>query len=329
MANASRIDVIKGHLRDLLNPRLLMKVHDIRFPWPKASKLDWQQVVDSLWNDDAERDRALYQIRFPIWTEMSKMPLNMLQQIDLPQLLLDRQSQDFPAQCVALVYILDQTRNCFRGTAIRYTNSFFDLLAEKAAATLFDDQNGGNGTPSRDSPFAKEAWLSRGWSFDDYTARMDWIWAALIHSELYMSKYRALNHGFISYFRAEIEEYSGKKDPCAQTQPEDERDLTLLQAITNGDPPSWQSLGGRDLDIADYAFWLLRMNTAHLAIVDQFGRYPYNNDQLGRDFETQEELDWMQENYPKGRVPEPLRGLIRKEIEEGIWSPLKGRADWL
>ena len=322
MANETSNLPIEDQLRELLSPELLLKVHSIRFPWPKDSKLYWQGVVDNLWKNNPETDRALYKVLFPVWKAMSEMPLDELLRIDLHHLLLDREGPNYPEQCTALVYLLDQTRMFFRSTDIRYTNCFFDPLAERTAASMFDDQSGGNGVPSSKSPFSKESWLARGWSFDHYAARMDWIWAALEHSELYMSKYRALTQGFTLLFRAEVETYSGEKDPYAETQVEDEKDIELLNELSKSEGPSKEKLG-RDLRISDYIFPMLRMNTAHHPIIDRFGRYPYNNDQMGRDH-TDAELEWMAKGRENQRVPEPLRGMIRKDVDQGTWTPLKG-----
>lgn len=331
------IPSLETQLRAILPPALLLQVHNIRFPWPKASTLTWRAVTDNFWEHDPEIHRTLYKLLFPIWLAMSKMSLDELLRLDLAQILLDRSSTDYEPQCVGLVYLLDQTRPFFRGADMRYVHSFFDPLAARTAFMLYESnnsrQNSGQsdstdiGIPSPSSPFCSSSWLARGWTFEDYAVRVDWLWVPLIHSELHLSSppYRTLQEGFRRYFRSELEAHCGRSDPFAVTQAKDEGDLGLLARMTSGNDekdPSKAKLG-RELDVADYMFWTIRMNTAHFPIIDRFGRYPYQNDQMGREFQ-EGEADWMAEVYPRSRLPEAWREAIRKDVVAGRWTELKG-----
>jgi hypothetical protein len=130
-----------------------------------------------------------------------------------------------------------------------------------------------------------------------------------------------MNKGFLLYLRSEVERYSGKRDPYARSQEEDEKDLLLFSHINASDAPSKEGRG-RDLDITDYVFWILRMMTAHFPIVDRFGRYPYNNDLVGRDWAAGE-LEWL-ESTGSPHLPENLKKSIREDVEDGTWTPFKG-----
>ncbi|KAH8916148.1 hypothetical protein BT69DRAFT_1288029 [Atractiella rhizophila] len=299
------IAAVKSQLRTVLNPALLVQIHNERFPFPKGAALSWTSVCQNFWDAlHPTQDATLYALRKPIWLALASYPLDILLQIDFRDFL-DPKRETYLEEVVALIYILDQTRGQFKGVNVRYTNSFFDILAEKTAAKLFDDVSptGKEGVPAPDSPFNKEAWLKRGWTFEEYVVRMDWIWAPLIHSEKYMSEYRSLNKSLLVRYRKE-----------------EEKDLYLWKIINSSDPPSKENQG-RELGMADYAWPMLRMMTAHFSIIDTFGRYPYDSDLRGRDL-TDEEKVWM-EKAGYGRMPDEMRQRIRKDVDAGVWSPLE------
>ncbi|KAL9621413.1 MAG: hypothetical protein Q9160_004173 [Pyrenula sp. 1 TL-2023] len=318
---------LETQLQSLLTPSLLLQIHNIRFPYPKSSPINWPTVVNNLWSPDPSISRTLYQLCFPVWRAMAHMPFEPLLSLSLPALLLSPSSPDYLPHCLGLIYLLDASRSSFRGPDMRYAHFLFDPLAESTAAALFaeDPTAPARGTPSPTSPFSPHAWLCRGWSFAHYAARVDWLWAPLIHSEKYMSPpHRALNKGFILHLRSLVEAESGVSDPHAATQLADEADLFLLPRITGGEiPPPTASNLGREPGMPDYVFWMLRMNTAHFAIVERWGRYPYQNDQMGRLFGDEEEK-WMEKAYPRGRLPEAWREEIRRDFVAGVWREWRG-----
>ena len=323
---------LKDQLRELLKPSLLLKVHNLVFPFPKASQLDWQVAFDNNWAPKLDRLKTLYELLFPVWLAMSKMPLDELKKMSMLEFLPEHTASDYLEQCSGLVWILDQQRIYFTGTDVRYTRSFFDPLAEKLASELFDEQGAESGVPSASSPFHKEVWLAKGWTFEDYVVRVIWIWTPLIHSERFMHERWTTNKAFIDSLCSEVESYSNRLDPHRRTEAEDEKDLLLFSDMLKGADgkgrPTKETLG-RDLEMSDCLFWILRILLAHWPIIHRFGRYPYSNDQMGRDF-AQGELEWIESTGFSGfqRIPENDRKLIRQDVENGTWTSFKGNTDF-
>ncbi|CAF9913371.1 MAG: hypothetical protein GOMPHAMPRED_007876 [Gomphillus americanus] len=276
-----------------LTPELLTRVHNTIYPWPRADKLDWKRVINR------EFDNAsLFKLLIPVWKNLSQKPLSLpMPPADAP---------DYLEQCCGLIFIIDQTRTFFQDTDVRYTRAFFDPACEKLALELLNSDH---------SPYRKETWISRGWSFEDFIARVITLWAPLIHSENLMANHWDTNKEILLYLRQEIEAYTGEKDPHAATQDEDERDLNLFSAMVSSGPAAF--------DMAGYNFWMLRVLTSHRPITHEFKRYPYVNDMVGRDFAPSEE-EWMSKNKSlSGRLDEAVRETIRKDVDTGTWSPLK------
>ena len=281
-----------SEMTDLI-PELLTRVHNIIFPWPRADKLDWKSVVNREFDS-----AAVFKQLIPVWKKLSQKPLNLLTPPpDAP---------DYLEQCCGLIFIIDQTRVFFQDTDVRYTRAFFDPACEKLALKLLNSDH---------SPYRKETWLSRGWSFEDFIARAIALWAPLIHSENIMANHWDTNKEILLYMRQEIEAYTGEKDPHAATQDEDEQDISLFSEMVSSGPTAF--------DMAGFNFWMLRILTSHRPITHEFGRYPYVNDMVGRDFASGEE-EWMNENKGlPGRLDEAVKKAIRKDVDSGIWSPLK------
>lgn len=181
-----------------------------------------------------------------------------------------QEAPDYPEQSLGLIYVFDQTRGYFTGTDLQYVNSFFDNLAVKLVGDLLAIKSSGFNPPQ--SP---AAWLSRGYTFDDWIARWTWLVVPLVHSETYMTQHRYIKT-IIHQARLEVQATTQVKDPYATRESIDEKDFSLFTRMIQDSYPS-KHLLGKEVEMHDYAFWLIRLFTAHFALTDTFGRYPYRN----------------------------------------------------
>ena len=304
---------MKNDLRQIFTPELLRKVYKMHIPMQKGELPDWEQLGSG---PSKGTERNMYQTTFPnVLLPLSKMPLEELRVVDLREFLPPTDAPEYPEQCLAMIHILDQARVLLHGTDLRYVNDFFDVLAFKLAKDCLE---------VRPPPHSKEAWLSRGWTFENWVAVLLGFLAPLIHSESFMVHQRPLTKELIHEYRSEVERYTGVEDPFAAREGEDERDLFLFSKLILLGSPTREQLG-REVRVEDYAFYWIRMLNAHYGITDRFGRYPYRNDVLGRDFAAGE-LEWMKETGVFERLPEDVRDQIRRDVDSGIWSPLKGNS---
>lgn len=314
----SSIHEIKAELGRIITPELLVKVHNLVVPWEKANKIDWETLGQKTLDDDPDRERIIYQTLFSnVWRPISKMPLEVLLQIDMTDLLPEPDAPDYPEQCFGLIHIFDQTRPHFVDTDKRYTNSFFDPLCLKLVKDLHAVQDQGFQPPQ-----ALEAWSSRGYTFDDWIARSIWLIAPFTHSESYTTENRSDIKTMLHELRSKAESASGVKDLYASQESSDEKNVFLFDRFIRESPPSKEQLG-RDVEMYDFAFWMIRLDIAHLAVTDRFGRYPYRNDAVGRDY-VDGELEWQEKQEALVRLDEDLRARIRRDVDAGVWSPLRG-----
>lgn len=204
---------LKNTLKAILKPEKFLAVYNLENLDPKGTILTGPQAAGGFM-PNPEHDQKFYDLSFhPILIPLSKLPLASLLQIDLAETLLPSpKAEDFPEQCLGLVVILDQTR-VFTGGSYnqRYTRCFFDPICEKLARPL-------TALPDDVRPDRANAWLARGYTFEQYLSRVLMIWAPLVHSDNFMVNDRQQVKDFIHRTRAEVEAHYHVLDPYAPSK---------------------------------------------------------------------------------------------------------------
>ena len=179
--------------------------------------------------------------------------------------------------------------------------------------------------PSEVRPDGKEAWLSRGYSFDDWLVRTLWFWAPLVHSDEFMIDDRQRLKDWLHFMRAEVEAHSGKCDPFASIEAADDVDITAFPKI-EGEGPTQKSYSDLDSEatVSDYAFWWIRILNSHFAITDLCGHYPYWIRWKGLEW-TEADKEFMKQtnNYRYDPANEPVLQEVRQDSMDGVWKPLE------
>jgi hypothetical protein len=227
-------------------------------------------------------------------------------------------ASDYPEQSLGLITLLDQTRLITTGYGFRYTRAFFDPVCEKLALQLVS-------LPVDVRPDGKVAWLSRGYSFDDWLIRTLWFWAPLVHSDEFMVKNRQTLKNWLHAMRAEVEAHAGMFDPFAPLEAEDDVDINAFQRIeTDGPPEKGYSNPKDEATIADYSFWWIRILNSHFAITDMCGHYPYWIRWKGFEWTDEDKAFMKQTNdYRYDPKTEPVLQEVRKDFLNEFWRPME------
>ena len=306
-------------LRSFITPQVLRDVHHLRAPFPKGQPLSGTQF--GAYQVD---EQAIYDLTFhPVLVPLSKLPLDALLKVDFLQLLPPPEAEDFPEQAYGLLSTLDQApRMIISGYGIRYTKCFFDPISEKLAEQLIS-------LPDHLRPDSKQAWMSRGYSFEEWAIRTNWFWAPLIHSDGFMVKHRQAVKDWAHGLRAEIESQYGVKDPFASLEAQDDVDLLAFAHIAMEGPPK-KSYDDPEAEatIADITFWWIRIANSHFAITDHCGHYPYWVRIKGLEWSDtdREFMEETQKYYSFEKADEATLNKIRQDYLVGIWSPLPPNA---
>lgn len=309
---------LKDRLSQILTPEICLSVYNLRFPFPKQS-LTSGAVVGQAQFGNSRNIQAFYDLIYhAAVTPLSRIPLDELLSFDLTTLLPPPTAEEYPEHCLGMIQILDQSRTLMHGYGLRYTRSFFDPLCEKLVRQLI-------AMPDDIRPDGKQAWLSRGYSFDDWLIRVLWFWAPLVHSDRFMVNDRSQLKEWLHYMRAEIESHYSIHDPFASVEAQDDIDVTLFNSIIKQGPPlKSHSDPEAEALIADYGFWWIRILNAHFAITDMCGHYPYKVRWQGlewtdKDREYMEKTNW----FFHDPVHEPVLAQVRKDYLDGTWQPLE------
>ena len=308
---------LKAQLRRIITPDLLLAVHRIKYPYGKGQLPSGAVVGKShftLSYGQAFYDLVYHRVLIP----MSEMPLEELLLVDMTMFLPALDAEDYPEQSLGLITLLDQTRGLTAGYSFRYTRAFFDPVCEKLARQLIS-------LPPDVRPDGKTAWLSRGYSFDDWLARTLWFWAPLVHSDEFMVKNRQTLKDWLHYMRSEVEAYANFSDPFAPLEDEDDVDVNAFKHIETAGPPQTSYANPKDeATISDYSFWWIRILNSHLAITDMCGHYPYWIRWKGFEW-TDEDKEFMKRtnNYRYNAETEPILQKVRKDSLEGVWQRMQ------
>ena len=154
---------INEQLRQILTPKLLLAVYNLKYPYGKSQLPSGAEVGRAHFRPTY--GQQLYDLAYHgTLVPMSKLPLESVLKVDLTKFLPDPNATDYPEQSLGLITLLDQTRILTAGYNFRYTRAFFDSICEKLARQLV-------ALPSNVRPDGKQAWLSRGYSVNDWLVR--------------------------------------------------------------------------------------------------------------------------------------------------------------
>lgn len=308
---------LKQHLSRILTPELCLTVYRLKYPYGKGQLPSGAVVGRSHFRP--EDFQAFYDLVFrSALMPMSRLPLDALLNVDLTELLPAPTAPNYPEQCLGMVTILDQQRVLTTGYSFRYTRAYFDPICEKLARELI-------ALPEDVRPDGKEAWLSRGYTFDDYLTRTLWFWAPLVHSDEFMVHDRRSLKDWLHAVRSEVEVHSGVADPFAALEADDDVDVTAFQRIEGEGPPQ-RSCSDPDSEatVSDYTFWWIRILNSHFAITDVCGHYPYWIRWKGREW-TEADKEFMKStsNYRYDPTIETILQEVRKDYLDGVWKLLQ------
>lgn len=313
---------IQTQLRAIFTPSLLLQVYNYKFPWPKGSSPSGAIVGNYVFNPPKDYIKNFYALTFrPALLPLSRLPLDILLEIDFTTLLPPTNASDYPEQALGLITIIDQARIICSGYNKRYMRAFFDPLGEKLARHLI-------ALPEAERPDGKHAWLSRGYSMDEWLTRTLWFWAPLVHADTFMVDDRATLKDWLHSMRAEIEECAGRKDPFAKIEAEDDVDLRAFQTIEDDGPPKkGYEDETKEAEVVDYAFWWIRILNSHFAITDYCGHYPYWIRWKGVDW-TDEDRHFfkLNDNYRHSAEDESALQRVKRDVQDGAWRELKPEA---
>ena len=309
---------IYERLCEILNHDLLTAVYRLKYPYRKGEKLSGAHVGQSQFRPSIEYMQSYYDLVFHrALVPLSKIPMSTLLAADLTQCLPNPGASDYPEQCIGLITLLDQTRMITTGYNFRYTRSFFDPICEKLARQL-------TSLPLDKRPDGKAAWLSRGYSCDDWLIRTIWFWAPLVHSDTFMTADRQTLKKWLHYMRMECENHSGRSDPFAPLEPTDDVDILAFKRIETAGPPckSYED-AGEEATVTDYAFWWIRILNSHFAITDMCGHYPYWIRWKGQEW-TKRDREFMlkSDNFRYNPEDEPVLQEVRRDYLHGVWKPM-------
>jgi hypothetical protein len=131
--------LIGNRVQQILNDELLERVYKHKFPWAKGRQPTGAQVGAYCFQPTQEWEDTFSEMIFePALVPLSKIPLDMLLELDLVELLLPPASDPRRIRFgLAITAIIDQQRDILvSGYARRYMRHFFDPLAEKFARQL-------------------------------------------------------------------------------------------------------------------------------------------------------------------------------------------------
>lgn len=319
---------LEAQLKSILTPEKSLAVYHLKWRDPPGTILAGTEgAAHFLPNPDATQ--AYYDLIFhSVLIPLSTIPLTSLLALNLADLLLPAPSAaDYPEQCLGLITILDQTRILTSGTYnARYTRCFFDPLCESLARQLV-------ALPESERPDGKQAWLSRGYTFSQWLARVLMIWAPLVHSDTFMVQHRQRVKDFLRSMRSEVETHYSVTDPYAPLEAADDVDLKLFpRMIAEGPPersftnpnPNRHPNPEEPLPIWDYAFWWIRILNAHFALTDYCGHYPYAREWHGQEL-TERDREYLEktENALYDVRLKPVFEQVKRDVREGVWRPLE------
>ena len=308
---------LKNQLDRILNPDLFLSVYHLKYPQNKGELPSGAVVGKSHFRP--EYGQQLYDMVYRnVLMPISKIPQESLLNVNMTEFLPSPDAVDYPEQSLGLVTLLDQTRLILSGNDFRYTRAFFDPVCEKLARQLIS-------LPFDLRPDGKEAWVSRGYSVDDWLVRTLWFWAPLVHADEFMVNDRQTLKDYLHSVRAVVGAHAQRPDPFAPLEDEDDRDINAFQVIeTDGPPRQSYDNPAAEASISDYAFWWIRILNSHFAITDMCGHYPYWIRWKGLEWKEEDEK-FMEKtnNYRYNPKDEPVLQEVREDYLAGVWKPMR------
>ena len=228
----------------IITPTLLTKVHELQYPWPKGSALDFSQVGYHLHtgeydHDDDWKAACLEAIRSMLAVGIESLPADLLQFLPPPE------SPDFPLLCCGLILLFDQaSSHLFEGTERGQAKRNFMPLALRLCKQCLT-------LPADMRPWRLERWLQNGWSFEHAVARQFFFYTPFLHSSDIDDQ--AMQHGLIENYRVAVETELGIIDPGRATAASVAHDPALFVKIHRAGPPQ-----GDAVKMEDYVFWVAR-----------------------------------------------------------------------
>lgn len=231
-------------LHQILTPALLTKVHELQYPWPKGSTLNFSHVGYHLHtgeydHNDDWKEACLESAIQPILTiGVDKLPTDLLQFLPPPE------SPDFPLLCSGLILLFDQAPSrLFEGAERAQAKRYFQPLALRLCRQCLS-------FPADLRPWRLERWLENGWSFEHAVARQFFLYTPFLHSIDIDDQ--AMQHGLIENYRVAVETELGIIDPGRLTAGSVAHDPTLFMKVHRAGPPQ-----GEAIKMEDYAFWVV------------------------------------------------------------------------
>lgn len=315
---------LKNQVRRILTPELCLAVYNFKYPFAKGDLPSGSSIGQIQFRPSKEYIQGFYDLIYhSALLPLSKLPLDSWLEFDLTELLPTPTSPEYPEHCLGLVLLLDQGRMFTKSYGFRYTRAFFDPACEKLMRKLI-------AVSSDLRPDGKNAWLSRGYSFDDWVVRTLWFWAPLVHADAFMVDDRQHLKDWLHSMRAEVEQHAGVSDPFAPMEADDDVDITAFPRIEGAGPPTKSySRPDEEATVSDYAFWWIRILNSHFAITDMCGHYPYWIRWKGLQW-TEEDKEFMRktDNYRYDPATEPILQQVREDYLAGVWQPMRPNMDY-
>lgn len=306
-----------AELRSVLTPELLQGIVDALIPFSKTEPLDYSQVIASLFSDIGPKQDKWESIKPSVWAALkalSHLGVDKADTFNFQEFLPAPEDDEFVYHASGFILLLDQgPRRLCRGLDARYTDGYFAAYALRLFRYLHQDLS----PELRPTSWRRWDKPGAGVSFDYFIFVRDAFGAVVAHNES-TAEYSL---DFNDETRVLVEQYCGVRDP--------RRGGIELQQRSWGvdafpDLVADAEAGGLPkgpMGVAEGSFWVARLIDVHYPVLERFGRYPYRNGAVGRE-STAEEEAWIERAKVFPRLPADVRERIRKDVDNGRWSPL-------
>lgn len=262
------MSTIESELWQILTPVLLTKVHELQYPWPKGSTLNFSDVGYHLHtgeydHDDDWKAACLVAIQSLLVIGADKIPIDLLQFLPPPEF------SDFPFLCSGLILLFDQaSSHLFEGPERVQAKRVFQPLALRLCKQCLT-------LPADLRPWRLERWLQTGWSFEEAVARQFFIYTPFLHSADIDDQ--AMQHGLIENYRVAVETELSIIDPGRATAGSVAHDAKLFGEVHRAGPPQ-----GEGVKMQDYVFWVARKADCLLTWRRDLALQKRRKDELGQ-----------------------------------------------
>ena len=257
-------------LEDILKPILLKYAIHITFPWPLGKPLDASEVGRIFFGDhDATRDWDVAEVKNAL-TRLANIGTSNVDPDGFVAFVCERKEGesvvDVWERVLGVVLVLDQGgRYLCKGVNGRYVYQFFDVLTLLVINTLVAEDG---------DILNLTAWENCGIHQGHAILRMLMLLAPLVHSKDLKDQEMQLR--LTERMREDYEKHTGTLDPYHQLFERDSQDIYLIDYLLTNGPPR-----GDGARMPDFAYWMMRYYTSHVAYVRRFGRSPFRNVAVG------------------------------------------------